>query len=80
MLRALYRAGTVLAVPALRLMLARRVPRGKEWPDRLGERRGIDATPRPSGRLLWLHAASVGPSRCFPCSRPSPGSRPRSRC
>jgi len=60
MLRALYRAGTILAVPALRLMLARRVARGKEWADRLGERRGIDPTPRPSGRLLWLHAASVG--------------------
>ena len=27
---------------------------------RLAERRGIDATPRPAGRLIWLHAASVG--------------------
>jgi len=24
------------------------------------ERRGIDPTPRPPGRLLWMHAASVG--------------------
>ena len=24
------------------------------------ERRGIDPTPRPAGRLIWLHAASVG--------------------
>src|SRR5262249_11573624 len=33
---------------------------GKEVPERLAERRGIDATPRPAGRLIWLHAASVG--------------------
>jgi 3-deoxy-D-manno-octulosonic-acid transferase len=34
--------------------------RGKEVPGRLAERRGIDLTPRPPGRLVWLHAASVG--------------------
>ncbi len=59
---ALYRGVTTLAAPVLRLMLARRVRRGKEIADRLPERRGIDATPRPAGRLLWLHAASVGES------------------
>src|SRR5579883_943455 len=41
-------------------MLEARLARGKEEPGRLAERRGIDATPRPSGRLIWLHAASVG--------------------
>lgn len=51
-----------LAAPGLRLMLRRRVARGKEIAARLDERRGIDATPRPAGRLLWLHAASVGES------------------
>jgi 3-deoxy-D-manno-octulosonic-acid transferase len=60
MLRTLYRGAAVLAAPALRVMLDRRARRGKEWSHRLGERRGIDATPRPSGRLIWLHAASVG--------------------
>ena len=50
---------TVLA-PGLRVLLHRRVRRGKEVPERLAERRGIDATPRPPGRLIWLHAASVG--------------------
>ena len=49
-----------LAGPALRAMLRARARRGKELPDRLDERRGIDATPRPPGRLLWMHAASVG--------------------
>lgn len=61
-LLALYRGATTLAAPALRLMLARRAARGKEIAARLPERRGIDATTRPPGRLLWLHAASVGES------------------
>lgn len=49
-----------LAAPGLRLWLRRRLARGKERPGRLAERRGIDPTPRPPGRLMWLHAASVG--------------------
>jgi 3-deoxy-D-manno-octulosonic-acid transferase len=49
-----------LASPALRLMLRYRAARGKEIAGRLAERRGIEASPRPAGRLLWLHAASVG--------------------
>ena len=44
----------------LRVLLRRRLRRGKEIAGRLAERRGIDPTPRPAGRLLWLHAASVG--------------------
>jgi 3-deoxy-D-manno-octulosonic-acid transferase len=56
----LWAGGTRLAAPALRLWLRRRLAGGKERPGRLAERRGIDPTPRPSGRLLWLHAASVG--------------------
>jgi 3-deoxy-D-manno-octulosonic-acid transferase len=44
----------------VRLMLRRRLRRGKEIVGRLAERRGIDPTPRPAGRLIWLHAASVG--------------------
>ena len=30
--------------------------------DRLCERRGVATRPRPDGRLIWLHAASVGES------------------
>ena len=56
----LWAAAGTLAAPALRLMLRRRARRGKECTDRLAERRGIDPTPRPPGRLIWLHAASVG--------------------
>jgi 3-deoxy-D-manno-octulosonic-acid transferase len=49
-----------LAAPGLRVMLRVRLARGKELPGRLAERRGIDPFPRPPGRLLWVHAASVG--------------------
>lgn len=56
----LYAAATTLGAPALRLMLARRVRHGREIAERLAERWGKDDTPRPPGRLIWLHAASVG--------------------
>jgi 3-deoxy-D-manno-octulosonic-acid transferase len=62
MLRALYTAATTLAAPALRAYLRRRAARGKEIAARLPEREGIDPTPRPAGKLLWVHAASMGES------------------
>jgi tetraacyldisaccharide 4'-kinase len=46
--------------PGLRIMLWRRARRGKEIAARLDERRGIETMKRPAGKLLWLHAASVG--------------------
>jgi 3-deoxy-D-manno-octulosonic-acid transferase len=49
-----------LAAPGLRLLLRRRAMRGKEIADRLAERWGAETSPRPAGKLLWLHAASVG--------------------
>lgn len=55
-----YAAGATLATPLLRRMLRRRAARGKEVESRLPERWGEDATPRPPGKLVWLHAASVG--------------------
>lgn len=51
-----------LAAPGLRVMLRRRVARGKEEAGRLSERFGAPGAARPPGRLLWLHAASVGES------------------
>jgi len=53
-------AAATLAAPALRLMLARRAARGREIRGRLPERFGIERSARPAGKLLWLHAASVG--------------------
>lgn len=60
MLHALYAAAITLATPGLRAMLARRAKVGKELVERLDERRGIETAARPPGKLLWMHAASVG--------------------
>ena len=59
-MRSLYRLLTDLGAPAIRLYLTRRLRRGKEHPERLGERLGMPTRPRPGGPLIWLHAASVG--------------------
>ncbi len=58
--RRIYAGLATAAAPGLRLWLRYRLAHDKEAPGRLDERRGIDPTPRPPGRLLWLHAASVG--------------------
>jgi 3-deoxy-D-manno-octulosonic-acid transferase len=59
-LAALWAVLATVAAPGLRVALRLRQARGKEVKGRLAERRGIDLTPRPPGRLIWLHAASVG--------------------
>ncbi|MEQ9815758.1 MAG: 3-deoxy-D-manno-octulosonic acid transferase [Azospirillaceae bacterium] len=55
-----YRVLTVLAGPLVPLLLKRRARRGKEVPERRRERLGRAARPRPAGRLIWVHGASVG--------------------
>ncbi len=60
MIAAAYRAAGFMAAPGLRWLLARRVARGKEDAGRVGERFGRAGLPRPVGRLVWFHAASVG--------------------
>lgn len=60
MLHTLYRGLTSIAGPAVRLYLDRRRAAGKEDPARQDERFGIASRPRPAGRLIWIHAASVG--------------------
>lgn len=52
-------AGLVFLAPAL---VNWRKRRGKEDPQRLGERSGISDRARPPGQLVWLHGASVGES------------------
>jgi 3-deoxy-D-manno-octulosonic-acid transferase len=51
--------GTV-AAPFLIALVQRRIARGREIRSRRRERLGFAAFPRPDGRLIWLHAASVG--------------------
>ena len=55
-----YRWITYLASPFVDLYLAIRKKTGKEDKKRFHERLGGASVPRPSGMLLWVHAASVG--------------------
>ena len=55
-----YRALTRYAAPVAPLLLAWRTRIGKEEPARRPERYGQASVPRPSGFLVWFHAASVG--------------------
>ena len=58
----LYKAIMTAALPLIELILLLRVKKNKEDFSRLNERRGISLTPRPDGKLIWLHASSVGES------------------
>lgn len=62
MMLSLYRMFTTLSGPLISLYLSRRLKQGKEDPARFSERLGIPSLPRPEGKLLWIHAASVGES------------------
>jgi 3-deoxy-D-manno-octulosonic-acid transferase len=55
-----YRLAGRAAVPLMPIALSWRARRGKEDRARLGERFGRASLPRPTGRLAWIHAASVG--------------------
>ena len=55
-----YRTLSRLAAPLSPLLLRRRLKRGKEVRERLGERYGKSRIARPQGPLVWLHGASVG--------------------
>ncbi|HKR86979.1 MAG TPA: 3-deoxy-D-manno-octulosonic acid transferase [Phenylobacterium sp.] len=59
---ALYGAATLLLEPLAPRLLAARAAKGKEATPRLHERLGRAKRPRPAGRLVWLHAVSVGES------------------
>ena len=48
------------APPVASRLLAWRLKRGKENPERLSERYGVTKLPRPDGPVIWLHGASVG--------------------
>jgi 3-deoxy-D-manno-octulosonic-acid transferase len=56
----IYRRLTTAAAPLAPLLFSYRLRRRKEDPARLSERRGKAGMPRPAGRLIWLHGASVG--------------------
>ena len=56
----LYRGATTAGLPLVELLLQRRLMRGKEETTRIDERRGIPSIQRPSGPVIWVHAASIG--------------------
>jgi len=56
----IYRFVTAALSPVVPLLLRRRLTRGKEDQTRGDERLGIASLPRPEGRLIWVHGASVG--------------------
>lgn len=56
----IYRALTRTLQPIVPAWLAYRARRGKEDRQRRDERYGIASAARPTGQLVWLHAASVG--------------------
>ncbi len=56
----LYRLLSLLMTPVAPLILKSRSMRGKEDPARIGERSGRAGIPRPAGKLIWFHAASMG--------------------
>jgi 3-deoxy-D-manno-octulosonic-acid transferase len=60
MLSKLYRFLTDLCAPLVAIFLRVRLARGREDAERFAERFGHPSKPRPSGRLVWCHAASVG--------------------
>lgn len=55
-----YRVAGVAVRPLVPLILAFRAARGKEDRGRAGERYGRSGLKRPEGRVIWVHAASVG--------------------
>ncbi len=55
-----YRMLTRLARPAVPYILRFRESKGKEDPQRRGERLGRASIVRPDGPVAWVHAASVG--------------------
>lgn len=60
MMLRLYRGLTTTIGPMLPVYLAGRKRRGKEDPVRMPERMGRYTHPRPAGKLIWVHGASVG--------------------
>ena len=62
MLSTLYRILTDAGAPLIGVYLRRRRAAGREDAERFAERLGTPSLPRPAGRLVWFHAASVGES------------------
>ena len=58
----IYRIFTIICIPVIIFYIKFREAVKKEDSDRINERFGISVIIRPKGKLIWLHAASVGES------------------
>lgn len=56
----IYKIISILVYPFIRLLLLNRVDNKKEDPNRYLEKLGYSGITRPSGKLIWFHAASIG--------------------
>ncbi len=58
--RKAYAVALALGTPVLRHHQRKRIKLGKENAQRILEREGVSSIPRPHGRVIWFHGASVG--------------------
>ena len=56
----IYQFLTFLLIPIIKLNVKIRIRKGKEDKKRYIERYGINTVNKPKGKLIWIHAASVG--------------------
>ena len=56
----LYKVLFILATPILCILFCIRLIKGKENKTRFRERLGYPVVPRPEGKFIWMHGASVG--------------------
>lgn len=56
----IYKFISILIYPLIRILLLKRVDNKKEDPNRYLEKLGYSNISRPSGKLIWFHAASIG--------------------
>ena len=59
-MRRLYLALWWILTPVVLGFMALRWRKGKEHPTRYPERFGVASQPRPAGKVIWMHGASVG--------------------
>ena len=49
-----------LCIPFVKFYISRRIAKGLEDKNRVNERFGIPSQNKPSGKIIWIHAVSVG--------------------
>ncbi|MDR0640120.1 MAG: hypothetical protein LBF65_00040 [Holosporales bacterium] len=54
------KGASIVAIPFVKIFINRRIDKGLENPARKNERFGMPSHVRPFGKLIWVHAASVG--------------------